>query len=72
MFGERTLQRPPKGRPVADAAVKIAAPEHQCAAIASMLFELLCGSSNFSFNWWTRAESARGRYRRVIELLHFK
>jgi hypothetical protein len=37
-----------------------------------MLFELLCGCSNFGFNWWTRAESARGRYRGVIELLHFK
>jgi len=55
-----------------NAAVEIAAPEHQCAAIASMLFELLSRCSNFRFNWWTRAESARGRYRGVIELFHFE
>src|ERR1700686_3206572 len=42
-----------------NAAVEIAAPEHQCTAIVSMLFELLCSCSNFRFNWWTRAESAR-------------
>jgi hypothetical protein len=55
-----------------NAAVKIAAPEHQCTAIVSVLFELLCGRSNFRFNSWTRAEPARGRHRWVVELLHFK
>jgi hypothetical protein len=53
-------------------AVKIAAPEHQYAAITSMLFELFCGCSNFRLNWWTRAESARGCYRGIIELFYFK
>jgi hypothetical protein len=70
--GERTLEKLPKGRLWLNGAVKIAAPEHQRAAIVSMLFELLCGCSNFRFNWWTRAESARGRYRGLIDLLYFK
>ena len=55
-----------------NAAVKIAAPEHQCAAIVSILFELLCGCSDFRFNRGTRAESARGSYSGVVELLYFK
>jgi hypothetical protein len=55
-----------------DASVEIAIPEHQGAAIVSMLFELFRGFSNLLSNRGTRTESSSRFYGGFVEFLYFK